>query len=54
MEMEASEIIDKIMIKKFPEFNVRFLELMRKVLEKVIFYLILASKIIGNISKFLT
>jgi hypothetical protein len=32
------------MIKKFPEFNVRFLELVRKVLEKVAILFILASK----------
>ncbi len=32
MEHEATDIIDKIMIKKFPEFNVRFLELVRRVL----------------------
>lgn len=37
MEHEASEIIDKIMTKKFPEFNVRFADLVKKVLEKVTF-----------------
>lgn len=39
MEQEASEVIDKIMTKKFPEFNVRFSDLVRKVLEKVHFFL---------------
>lgn len=32
MEHEARDIIDEVMIKKFPEFNVRFLELVRRVL----------------------
>lgn len=34
MDTQATKIINEIMIKKFPEFNTRFNDLIRKVLEK--------------------
>lgn len=34
MEHEATKIINEVMIKKYPEFNSRFNDLVRKVLEK--------------------
>lgn len=34
MEHEATKIINEVMIKKFPEFNSRFNDLVRRVLEK--------------------
>ncbi len=40
MEQEAVEIVDKIMTKKFPEFNMRFSDLVKKVLEKVFYFFI--------------
>ena len=36
MDNEACRIINEVMIKKFPEFNSRFTDLVRKVLEKVL------------------
>lgn len=36
MDTEACKIINETMIKKFPEFNTRFTDLVRKVLERVI------------------
>lgn len=34
MDSEATKIINDVMIKKFPEFNSRFNDLIRKVLER--------------------
>lgn len=34
METEINKIIDSIMIKKFPDFNYRFGDLVKRVLEK--------------------
>jgi hypothetical protein len=34
MDNEATKIINEVMIKKFPEFNTRFNDLIRRVLEK--------------------
>lgn len=34
MDTQATKIINEIMIKKFPQFNTRFNDLIRKVLEK--------------------